>query len=83
MMDNAASEKGRRVTIDLTPAAAKELDRLKAITGQSTANTFRYALTLLRDIVDGARAGREIRLVDSATKVVERIKLPFIIDLEK
>src|SRR5438876_725186 len=58
--------KGRRVTIDLTPAAASELDRLRNLTGQTTADVFRYALSLFRIYVDAKQRGHELEIVDAA-----------------
>jgi hypothetical protein len=73
--------KSRRVTIDLTPAAAEEVERLKAITGFTTANLFRFALTLLRDCVDAEQRGLELLLVNpKEDRRVERIRLPWILN---
>jgi hypothetical protein len=45
--DSELSE-GRRVTVDLTPKAAQEVDRLRLILGLTTADLFRHALELVR-----------------------------------
>ena len=71
--------KGRRVTIDLAPAASHEVDRLRSITGLTTADLFRYALALARIYVGAQQRGMELRLVDpSKTDVVTRLELPVI-----
>ena len=74
---NAA--KGRRVTIDLPAAAAQEVDRLRSITGLTTADLFRYALALTRIYIDAQQRGMEVHLVDpSKPSVVTRLELPVI-----
>jgi hypothetical protein len=54
--------KARRVTIDLTPAAATEVDRLRELTDLTTADIFRHALSLFRIYVDAVREGKELEL---------------------
>ena len=74
-------QKGRRVTIDLTPAATREVDRLRDVTGLTTADVFRHALSLLRIYVDAKAAGREFELVDRAGEQPNtRIELPLAIE---
>jgi len=69
--------KGRRVTIDLTPAAASELDRLRSLTGLTTADVFRYALSLFRIYVDAKQRGHQLEIVDpSGSDRDIRIELP-------
>jgi hypothetical protein len=69
--------KGRRVTIDLTNAAAAEVDRLREITGLTTADVFRYALSLFRIYVDAKQRDQELRIVDpSDSENNMRIELP-------
>ena len=69
--------KGRRVTIDLTPAAASEVDRLRSITGLTTADVFRYALSLFRIYVDAKQRRHELEIVDpSGEDRDRRIELP-------
>jgi hypothetical protein len=71
--------KGRRVTIDLSAAAAQEVDRLRSVTGLTTADLFRYALALVRIYVGAQQRGMELRLVDPAKPdVVTRLELPVI-----
>jgi len=75
---NAASEtKGRRVTIDLTPSATAEVDRMKELTGLTTADIFRHAISLFRIYVDARAKGDELRVVNPASLNVQtRIELP-------
>jgi hypothetical protein len=71
--------KGRRVTVDLAPAAAQEVDRLRSLTGLAVADLFRYALALVRIYIDAQQKGMELRLVDPAKPdVVTRLELPVI-----
>jgi len=73
------ANKGRRVTIDLSFSAAQEVDRLRSLTGLTTADLFRYGLVLARIYLDAQRRGMELRLVDPAkTDVVTRLELPVI-----
>ena len=73
--------KGRRVTIDLTPAASRDVDRLRDVTGLTTADVFRHALSLFRIYVDAKKEGREFELVDQSKKQPNtRIELPLSIE---
>ncbi|MCI0641333.1 MAG: hypothetical protein L0Y72_29695 [Gemmataceae bacterium] len=73
----SADTKGRRVTIDLTAAAASEVDRLRALTGLTTADVFRYALSLFRIYVDAKQRGHELQIVDPSGSGRDiRIELP-------
>lgn len=56
--------KGRRITLDLTPAATKELDRIKKITGMASVDVFRHGFSLLRIYVETKQNMREFRIVD-------------------
>jgi hypothetical protein len=77
--DEHGLAKGRRVTIDLAPAAAHEVDRIRAIMGLTTADLFRYALALVRIYVDAQQRGMEVRLVDPAKPdMITRLELPVI-----
>ncbi|MGD0093172.1 MAG: hypothetical protein ABSE73_24935 [Planctomycetota bacterium] len=81
--DGHNGAKGRRVTIDLAPGAAQEVDRLRSVTGLTTADLFRYALALVRTYVDAQQRGMEVRLVDPAKPdVVTRLELPVIMPRE-
>jgi hypothetical protein len=73
-------DKGRRVTIDLTPAAVKELDRLRKLTGLTTADMFRHAFSLFRIYVEAKERGQEMQLVDPKHEDnITRLELPVII----
>lgn len=67
-------EKSRRITIDVSPSAAVELDRLSKLRGKKTADLFRSAMSLLRIAVNAAECGMEIHLVDP-TGAKEPVKL--------
>ena len=72
-----AATKGRRVTIDLTPAAAGEVDRLRKITGLTTADVFRHSLSLFRIYVDAKARNQELQIVDpTGSNRDVRIELP-------
>jgi hypothetical protein len=71
------SDKGRRVTIDLSPAATCEVDRLRQVTGLTTADIFRSAMTVFRIYVDAHEQGKEVRVIDpSDLQTQTRIVLP-------
>ena len=72
--------KGRRVTIDLTSAAAAEVDRLRTLTELSTADIFRHGLSLFRIIVDAKARGHEMMLVNPKEPGDKtRIELPITV----
>jgi geranylgeranyl pyrophosphate synthase len=66
--------KSRRITVDLSPSAATEVDRLEKATGKKTAALFRSAFSLLRIAINAAQSGMEIHLVDP-TGAKEPVKL--------
>lgn len=69
--------KGRRVTIDLTPAAADEVDRLRGVTGLTTADLFRHGLSLFRIYVDVRERGQQLCIYDPDKKGIDtRLELP-------
>lgn len=78
--DPQADEKGRRVTIDLTPAAAREVDRLRGVTGLTTADIFRHAFSLFRIYVDAKAKGEELEVRGVLGEATTRIELPLEID---
>ena len=82
-MPNPDSEaKGRRITIDLTAAAVGELDKLRSLTGLTTAELFRYAFALLRIYVQARASGQEVRLVDpTGAGTTTRLELPISVPL--
>lgn len=78
----AEEKKGRRVTIDLTPGAAAEVDRMTNITGLTTADVFRYALTVFRFYVDERAKGRQLCIIDpEKPEITTRFELPVPIAL--
>ncbi len=60
-----ASRTGRRVTIDLTTAAAKELGRMSELVGVSVPEVFRQSFSLFRLYVDAKIEGKSLAIVDS------------------
>ena len=75
------AQKGRRVTIDLTPAAAAEVDRLRDVTGLTTADIFRHAMSLFRIYVDARAKNEELRIIHPERQEFQtRIELPVSID---
>jgi hypothetical protein len=80
MTTTEEAAKGRRVTVDLTSAAAQEVDRLRLVTGLTSADLFRHGLALVRIYIDAQQRGMELRLVDPAKPdVVTRLELPVIL----
>ncbi len=72
--------KGRRVTIDLTPAAASEVDRLRSVTGLTTADLFRHALSLFRIYVEVRERGQQLCILDPGEdKIHTRLELPVVV----
>lgn len=79
-MEEREEQKGRRVSIDLTPPAAREVDRLRNLTGLTTADVFRHALSLFRIYVDAKQAGREVVILDPKQEGTRsQIELPLLI----
>lgn len=77
---NQTEAKGRRVTIDLTPQAAREVDRLRSKVGLTTADMFRHALSLFRIYVEAKGRGEELCLLNPAkSELKTRIELPIIV----
>jgi hypothetical protein len=73
-------KKGRRVTIDLTPGATAEVDRLTKLTGLTTADVFRYALTVFRIYVDEKVKGRNMNFSDPNNReITTQVELPISI----
>jgi hypothetical protein len=68
--------KGRRVTIDLTPGAAKEVDRIRDLTGLTTADIFRHAMSLFRIYVDARKRGDDFYIIDSEEGAKTRLEVP-------
>ncbi len=60
-----ASRKGRRVTIDLTPASAEEVGRIAELVGVSVPDVFRQSFSLFRFYVDAKMEGKSLAIVDA------------------
>jgi len=75
----ATNEVPSRITIDLTPDARQEVQRIIDATSLSDApEFFRKAMTLLRIHVDAAQAGKEIVMINPAPpNERDNIVLPF------
>jgi hypothetical protein len=72
--------KGRRVTIDLTSVAANEVDRLRSVTGLTTADLFRHALSLFRIYVDVRERGQQLCVLDpDKDEIRTRLELPVMV----
>lgn len=73
--------KGRRVTIDLTAAAAQEVDRLREVTSLTTADLFRNAISLFRIYVEARSRGHQLCIVDpqNENSIRTRVELPVFI----
>lgn len=80
-MNSDVENKGRRVTIDLTPAAASEVDRLRELTGLTTADLFRNAFSLFRIYVQARERGEEMCIVDPVDNnaIRTRLELPVVL----
>ena len=61
--------KGRRITIDLTSAAAQEVDRLRQVTGLTPADMFRSAFCRFRLYIQAREQGNELCIVDQRQRV--------------
>lgn len=67
--------KGRRVSIDLTPTAAQEVDRLREVTGLTTADLFRNALHLFRIYVMERGQGKIFYVSDATDSQQNRTRI--------
>lgn len=70
-------QKERRVTIDLSPQAAGEIDRIKAMLGNTTADIFRHSFSLYRLYVDAKAKGKTMCIIEK-DQTLTRIELPMI-----
>ena len=80
-MSESSEGKGRRVTIDLTAAAAEEVDRMRGLTGLTTADLFRNAFSLFRVYVQARERGQDMCIVDphDENAIRTRLELPVVI----
>lgn len=63
--ETLAPKKGRRVIIDLTPAAARETERIADDLGEEVADVFRQSLSLFRLYLNAKQDGKHLAIVDS------------------
>jgi hypothetical protein len=71
------NEKSRRYTIDLTPAASAEVDKICDVFGLKIVDLFRYSLLLMRIYTDAVKEGKQMRLVSRKNpSEVQVIELP-------
>jgi len=71
---------GRRCTIDLTPAAAEEVDRICSMFDLKIAELFRYSLLLMRIYGDAVSEGKQMRLVSRKDPhEVQVVELPLFV----
>ena len=76
----SARSKGRRCTIDLTPAASAEVDRMCGTYHLKIAELFRYGLLLMRIYGDAMKEGKQMRLVSRKDpNEVQVVELPLFI----
>ncbi|MDX1970458.1 MAG: ribbon-helix-helix protein, CopG family [Planctomycetaceae bacterium] len=73
--DSPTPRRGRRVTIDLTPAATEEIDELTKKLGITTADLFRQSLGLFRHYVIAKQAGRKLMIVDDRIQPEKMVQL--------
>ena len=76
--------RGRRVTIDLTPAAAEEIDRIADLVGISVPDVFRQSFGLFRLYVNAKVKGKTLAIVDTKDpKVFRQLELHLQIQSRK
>lgn len=69
--------KKRRYNIELTPAAAAELDRIRKTGSLKITEVFCYSLMLMKIYVDAKGDGKQMRLVNlKDPKEVQVVELP-------
>jgi hypothetical protein len=72
----------QRITLDLSPQTAEELERLRELTGLTKSELFRHAFNLLRLYVRAAESGSEFCTIDTSGR--ERvIQLPMVVSAQK
>jgi hypothetical protein len=72
---NPQDVKGRRISIDLTPDAAREVDRLRERLGVTTADLFRYSLHLMHLYVTERDRGKSLYVADSDQPDLNRSRI--------
>jgi len=71
-------KKGRRVTIDMSPAAASEIDKIVELTGGKTSDLFRQAFSLLHMYVNAILQGKEIMIVNPNRRDEPPVKVELV-----
>ena len=61
--ENLKPRRGRRVTIDLTPAAAEEVEQIAELVGTSVPDLFRQSFSLFRLYVNAKREGEYLAVI--------------------
>lgn len=75
------SSKPIRFTVDLTPAAAKEVNFIKETFSLSSADVFRFGLVFMKIYTENKIQGKEIQVVDpKKPQQVSIITLPLFND---
>lgn len=74
--------KSRRVSVDLSAPAAAEIDRLRELTGLTSADLFRHSISLLRIYIDARVEGKELRIIDPCDSS-EQVRLEFPISVHR
>src|SRR4051812_45777985 len=76
---NSEKVKGRRISIDLTPNAAMEVDNLRERLGVSTADLFRNALHLIQLYVVERDRGNSLYVANSEQPDLNRSRIELAI----
>jgi len=71
----------KRVSLDLPPAIASEIERLRKLTGLTSADLFRHSITLLRIYVDTKLEEKEFRIINP-NDLTDQIRLEMPISIE-
>src|SRR5688572_8103598 len=80
--DTTTATPSQRITLDLSPPAAEELERLRELTGLTKTELFRHAFNLLRLYVKAAQEGKELCIIEPSGR--ERIvQLPIVVPPEQ
>ena len=75
--ENLNPKRGRRVTIDLSPAATEEIERIAAEVGTSVPAVFRQSFGLFRLYVQAMKAGQRM-IIEDPKDVSERRQIELV-----
>jgi hypothetical protein len=67
----------RRLNFILTQASFEDFQRMAFQTGRSMTDLLRYALGVMKIVVEAHRSGQRIVVIDKDNKAVKEIVLPF------